>query len=143
MHPQLMLLLEIQDLHLQRSALLEEPAIEKMESNHFNIDPQVAAQALDEKIEELKEELDLRVTDVGDCIATFQDPSSPFIIAFTETRVVGQPRAIEHQAIAWFTLDQLQTLDLAPSDRRFVRLLEEREAEPGPATGRWRLSSSR
>ena len=58
MHPQLMLLMEIQDLHLQRSDLLEEPAAEKMESNHFNIDPQAAAQALDEKIEELKAELD-------------------------------------------------------------------------------------
>ena len=39
MHPQLMLLLEIQDLHLQRTALLEEPDVEKMEANHFNIDP--------------------------------------------------------------------------------------------------------
>ena len=58
MHPQMMLLLEIQDLHLQRSALLEEPGLTEMEEGHFNIDPQEAAAALDEKIGELKEQLD-------------------------------------------------------------------------------------
>ncbi len=57
MHPQLMLLLEIQDLHHQRTALLEEPAFEKVESNHFNIDSEAAAEALSKKIEELKERL--------------------------------------------------------------------------------------
>jgi len=56
MHPQLMLLLEIQDLHLQRTELLEEPA---MEEAHFKLDPVVAAAALDEKIQELKGGLDL------------------------------------------------------------------------------------
>lgn len=58
MHPQMMLLLEIQDLHLQRNALLEEPALTEMEEGHFNIDPEAAAAALDEKIGELKEELE-------------------------------------------------------------------------------------
>lgn len=58
MNPQLMLLLEIQDLYLQRAALLEEPGLEQVEENHFNIDPAVAAEALEEKIEELKEQLD-------------------------------------------------------------------------------------
>ena len=58
MHPQLMLLLEIQDLHLQRAALLEEPGGDRLEANHFNIEPKVAATALDEKIQELMEGLD-------------------------------------------------------------------------------------
>ncbi len=58
MHPQLMLLLEIQDLHLQRTALLEEPELERVEADAFNIDPQTAAAKLTEKIEELKEQLD-------------------------------------------------------------------------------------
>jgi predicted nucleic acid-binding Zn-ribbon protein len=58
MHPQLMLLLEIQDLHLQRTALLEEPGGDRMEANHFNIEPEVAARTLEEKIEELMEGLD-------------------------------------------------------------------------------------
>jgi len=58
MNPQLMLLLEIQDLHLQKTALLEEPGLEQVEEKHFNIDPRVAAQALDEKINDLKKGLD-------------------------------------------------------------------------------------
>jgi predicted nucleic acid-binding Zn-ribbon protein len=58
MNPQLMLLLEIQDLHLQKTALLEEPGFDSVQEKHFNIDPTVAAEALDEKINELKEGLE-------------------------------------------------------------------------------------
>lgn len=58
MHPQLMLLLEIQDLYLQRKGLLEEPGVEQLESKQFHIDPQKAAATLEGKIEELKSELD-------------------------------------------------------------------------------------
>jgi predicted nucleic acid-binding Zn-ribbon protein len=58
MHPQMMLLLEIQDLHLQKTALLEEPGVHEVEEGHFNIDPREAAGVLEEKIQELKEGLD-------------------------------------------------------------------------------------
>lgn len=58
MNSQLMLLLEIQDLHLQRTALLEEPGFNAVEEKHFKLDPKVAAEALDEKIGELKKRLD-------------------------------------------------------------------------------------
>ena len=58
MNTQLMLLLEIQDLHLQKTALLEEPGFDSVQETHFNIDPLVAAKALDEKIDELKKGLD-------------------------------------------------------------------------------------
>jgi len=58
MHPQVMLLLEIQDLHLQKTALLEEPELLEMERGQFRIDPLEAASALDEKIQELKEGLE-------------------------------------------------------------------------------------
>jgi predicted nucleic acid-binding Zn-ribbon protein len=58
MNPQLMLLLEIQDLHLQKTALLEEPGFDSVQVKHFNIDPQSAAEALDEKIGELTKSLD-------------------------------------------------------------------------------------
>ena len=53
MHPQLMLLLEIQDLHLQAASLLDESGLDKVESKHFNINPIEAAAALEEKIQEL------------------------------------------------------------------------------------------
>lgn len=58
MNPQLMLLLEIQDLHLQKMALLEEPGFGSVQEDHFNIDPIKAADALEEKITQLKEGLD-------------------------------------------------------------------------------------
>ena len=58
MNDQLMLLLEIQDLHLQRTALLEEPGFDRMEKKHFHIDSATAASALDEKIIELTVGLD-------------------------------------------------------------------------------------
>ncbi|MFC1791378.1 hypothetical protein ACFL0I_02805 [Gemmatimonadota bacterium] len=58
MNPQLMLLLEIQDLHLQREGLLSEPGFEAVEAGHFKLDPVTAVGALEEKIEELKLELD-------------------------------------------------------------------------------------
>ena len=58
MNPQLMLLLEIQDLHLQKTDLLEEPGSDQVEVQHFHIDPRVAAEALDEKIGELTKGLD-------------------------------------------------------------------------------------
>jgi len=61
MHPQMMLLLEIQDLHLQKTALLDEPGLPEVEKGHFHLDPQQAAAALDEKIQELKEGLDLSI----------------------------------------------------------------------------------
>jgi predicted nucleic acid-binding Zn-ribbon protein len=58
MNAQLMLLLEIQDLHLQRTALLEEPGYDQVQEKHFKLDPQVAVEALDKKIGELTEELE-------------------------------------------------------------------------------------
>ena len=58
MNDQLMLLLEIQDLYLQRTALLEEPGFDSVEETHFHIDPVEAARVLDEKIGELKKGLD-------------------------------------------------------------------------------------
>lgn len=63
MHPQLMLLLEIQDLHLQKVALLEEPGVDEMEENQFKLDPKKAVRALDEKIGELTEVLDPAIRD--------------------------------------------------------------------------------
>ena len=58
MNPQLMLLLEIQDLHLQKAALLDEPGFDQVQEKTFNIDPKVAAEALDQKIAELQEGLE-------------------------------------------------------------------------------------
>jgi 8-oxo-dGTP diphosphatase len=69
---------------------------------------------------ELKEEMGLMVTGIGECLYSVHDPGSTFRIEFTETFASGEARAIEHQAIGWFTLTQLEKMNLAPSDRLFL-----------------------
>lgn len=57
MHPQLELLLELQDLHTQRRALAEEP-LRDMEEAVFDLKPDDALELLDSKITELVGRLD-------------------------------------------------------------------------------------
>jgi predicted nucleic acid-binding Zn-ribbon protein len=52
MHPQLELLLELQDLHTQRKALQDEP-LRDMEEAVFDLKPEDALEILDSKITEL------------------------------------------------------------------------------------------
>lgn len=61
MHPQLMLLLELQDLRSQREALESESDIEQVETEHFNIDTNEALEELDRKISELEDDLEDQV----------------------------------------------------------------------------------
>jgi len=58
MHPQLSLMLELQDLRSQLRELESEDRAEEIEAEHFNIDPKQAADDLRNKIEELEEDLD-------------------------------------------------------------------------------------
>jgi predicted nucleic acid-binding Zn-ribbon protein len=57
MHPQLELLLQIQDLKSQRRELTDFEPGREVEVQEFNIDVDEALRQLDERIEELKEEL--------------------------------------------------------------------------------------
>lgn len=57
MHPQLELLLQIQDLKSQRRELLESETGREVEEREFHIDVDEAVRQLDERIEELKGEL--------------------------------------------------------------------------------------
>ena len=43
-----------------------------------------------------------------------------------EVSVTGDPQDLEHEAIGWFSLDEMVTLGLAPSDRSFFEFLRER-----------------
>ncbi len=49
------------------------------------------------------------------------DPASDFVILFVDTRTEGEPVAHEHEALGWYSVDDLAGLPLAPSDLRFVR----------------------
>ena len=70
---------------------------------------------------ELAEELSL-TTESVDPTPIFEagDPGSPFHILFMDAVATGTPRAHEHEAIGWFTPDELGPMPLAPSDRRFA-----------------------
>lgn len=69
---------------------------------------------------ELAEELALEVMAAGDVVFRVPDPDSAFVIEFVPVEVHGEPRALEHEALAWVTLHEAATLALAPSDRAFV-----------------------
>ena len=72
---------------------------------------------------ELAEELDVRVLSVGSAIFSVADPGSEFLIDFVPTTIHGSPKCLEHMDLRWMSLPDLPSLELAPSDRRFVDFL--------------------
>jgi 8-oxo-dGTP diphosphatase len=72
---------------------------------------------------ELQEELGVAVVHVDAPAMVIADPDSPYDIVFLPTRIAGEPRALEHEALTWGTLVTLAALPLAPSDARFVASL--------------------
>jgi len=73
---------------------------------------------------ELREELSLEVTEVGETLQTVQDPGSPFLIEFVTTKARGTPLAREHDLVEWRNVRDLLTLPLAPADRSFAEGLQ-------------------
>jgi 8-oxo-dGTP diphosphatase len=69
---------------------------------------------------ELREELDVRLVNLGDSVSSHRDPDSPFLVHFVEATVEGSPRALEHEEMRWVTAAELQDLSLAPADRAFA-----------------------
>ena len=69
---------------------------------------------------ELFEELGVKVMNCGDALFSIADPQSDFLIVFLPVAISGEPACHEHSALLWATVDDLRTLALAPSDRRFV-----------------------
>lgn len=78
---------------------------------------------LDVATRELFEELAVDVVRVGEILFRSGDPGSAFVIEFTEVSIDGVPIAVEHEAIGWFSLDEMMDLDMAPSDRLFSEFL--------------------
>jgi mutator protein MutT len=72
---------------------------------------------------ELAEELDVRVLSVGAAIFSVADPGSEFLIEFVPTTIQGSPTCLEHMDLRWLSLLDLPSVELAPSDRRFVDFL--------------------
>jgi 8-oxo-dGTP diphosphatase len=69
---------------------------------------------------ELAEELGLQVERIGATLYERQDPGSDFLIQFVEVVTVGEPKALEHEALAWVRLCELCNYDLAPTDLGFA-----------------------
>ena len=78
---------------------------------------------LDATNRELREELDVAAVSVDEPIFSAHDEGSPFVIDFVPCEIAGMPSPLEHAEIRWASLEDIQRLDLAPSDRKFVRFL--------------------
>jgi len=72
---------------------------------------------------ELAEELGVTVVSVGVAIFSIADPGSEFLIDFVPATINGSPKCLEHMELKWMSLSDLPSLELAPSDRRFVDFL--------------------
>jgi 8-oxo-dGTP pyrophosphatase MutT (NUDIX family) len=72
---------------------------------------------------ELAEELDLHAVCAGAPLFGATDPGSTYHIRFVEIEASGTPTAREHSEVGWFTLDELASMALAPTDAAFVRSL--------------------
>lgn len=81
---------------------------------------------LDAANRELGEELNVSAVSVSEPIYSVHDEGSPFVIEFVPCEITGVPTCLEHADIRWASLEDIQQLDLAPSDRKFVRFLLDR-----------------
>ena len=82
---------------------------------------------------ELHEELGVEALSVGHEELAIGDPGSPFLIVFVPVTIGGEPTCHEHEALRWATLDELDAMPLAPSDRRYVE--QRRAATRAPSKG--------
>ena len=78
---------------------------------------------LDAARRELAEELGVKALTVGSPLFSIADAGSEFLIEFVPTVIDGEPQCLEHLDLKWMSLDEVASLELAPSDRRFVEFL--------------------
>ncbi|CAN5658161.1 8-oxo-dGTP diphosphatase MutT [soil metagenome] len=76
---------------------------------------------LDAARRELREELGVDVSSIGDVVYSRHDAGSPFLIEFVPVVIAGEPSALEHDELRWVSLDEALSLPLAPADLEFVR----------------------
>jgi mutator protein MutT len=70
---------------------------------------------------ELTEELAVQLCASGPCLHVEHDRETGFEIHFIASEITGEPRCLEHSALAWCEPVALMTLQLAPADASFVR----------------------
>lgn len=69
---------------------------------------------------ELAEELALYATAETGLRFSVIDQASGYLINFVHIEAEGEPKLLEHMALAWLTMAELLELKLAPSDQQFV-----------------------
>jgi 8-oxo-dGTP diphosphatase len=75
---------------------------------------------------ELHEELGIHdIARVGSPLFEHRDPGSCFLIAFVPVAIFGVPEAMEHSEIRWISVDDIPSLELAPSDAAFARFMHQ------------------
>lgn len=73
---------------------------------------------------ELLEELGVRLADAADAPDfTRADPGSHFRIIFLQVTIIGDPRALEHEELAWFDPAGSWAPELAPADAEYAARL--------------------
>jgi 8-oxo-dGTP diphosphatase len=70
---------------------------------------------------ETREELRTGLARTGEVIAIVA--SEQIELHFLEAWFAGEPSPVEHQALRWCSLAEMQRMDLAPLDRQFVESL--------------------
>lgn len=75
---------------------------------------------------ELAEELALEVEALGALLHSVRDPGAPYVIEFVEVEARGEPVALEHSSVEWFTAAEIRELALAPADATFAARMEPR-----------------
>ncbi|MBD3419719.1 MAG: NUDIX domain-containing protein [Chitinivibrionales bacterium] len=85
------------------------------------IDPGENAQA--SLVREIREELGVEMALSHRLGSVIHDYGGKIIclIPFIATITAGEPRALEHQQIGWFTHAELEVLDLSAADRKLLR----------------------
>ena len=85
---------------------------------------------------ELREELGVAVTAVGNPLFERSDPGSDFTIHFVEADIDRSPAASEHVRVAWIPIPHVLSLPLAPADHLFARFgLSSLQSVPQDSSG--------
>lgn len=79
---------------------------------------------------ELLEELGVEAVVDGPAIAQVEHAGAEvdLTLVLYPVRIRGEPRALEVEAVQWFTLDALETLPMPPADRPLVKAVRARRS---------------
>jgi len=71
---------------------------------------------------ELREELDVKVTEVSPILFTQQD--GPYIISIVKAKIEGTPRNLEHPEIRWIDIIDLPKVTLTPVNHAYMEEMD-------------------